>query len=201
MTQLLQLQPDGQIVVNAGKGVGLLGEAIAAQWARAQGWELLHHRWHCRWGELDWVACEHPPQSSSQHLVFIEVKTRSARNWDSNGLMAITPQKQQKLWQTAELFLSTFPECAAFPCRFDLILVQHRRSPVQKGKPTPRRQHTQSSDSNSQTVPHYNSTVNSPKPSFLVVPSVQTQSFPSAWIALDHYQLRIEQHIQNVFEG
>lgn len=106
---------------------GLLGEAFAAQWLQSQGWQIIERRWRCRWGELDLIA--QLDQRSSQlptedsMLVFIEVKTRSQGNWDADGVFAVTPQKQARLWRAAQYFLSQNPQMANLPCRFDVILV------------------------------------------------------------------------------
>lgn len=116
---------------NTGDGrsnLGQLAEHLVAQWLKTRNCEILQQRWHSRWGELDLVALKPSPSpGASPTLIFVEVKARSDRNWDENGLLAITPQKQAKLWQTAELFLAAFPDLGHLPCRFDVALVVARR--------------------------------------------------------------------------
>lgn len=108
--------------------LGVLAEAMVAQWLIQQGWRIVVRRWHCRWGELDLVA-QAPETAQSTTLIFVEVKARNCFNWDEGGLLAITPQKQAKLWQAAELFLTEHPALAELPCRFDVALVASQRLP------------------------------------------------------------------------
>ncbi|MBW4563748.1 MAG: YraN family protein [Mojavia pulchra JT2-VF2] len=111
--------------------IGDLGEDLVAQWLQSTGWLILHRRFSCRWGEIDIVAQYDGSTeakgnlSSTQHstLAFVEVKTRSAGNWDGGGRSAITRQKQTKLWRTAGMFLANYPQKADYPCRFDVAIV------------------------------------------------------------------------------
>ncbi len=108
--------------------IGALGEDLVAQWLRSQDSKILHQRWHCRQGELDLIAQKHSHQGKTglqqqPILLFVEVKTRSPKNWDADGLLAMTPKKQTKLWQTANFFLADNPDLAKLPCRFDVALV------------------------------------------------------------------------------
>ena len=100
------------------KKVGDRGEILVAQLLQANGWKILETQWRCRWGELDLVVCDR------QWLLFIEVKTRSDRNWDADGCLAITLQKQAKLIKAASIFLVQHPHLATLACRFDVALVR-----------------------------------------------------------------------------
>lgn len=198
----IQVYPHGQVAVHPAGHVGVLGEAIAAQWLMNQGWQILHHRWRCRWGEIDLIAY-HPgsPSDSStpehvasysraqrspiqkyapraQHvqLAFVEVKVRSRGNWDAGGLLAITPQKQGKLLRAAEQFLSEQTQFTEVPCRFDVALIRVRRSrysPSALDKP--------------------------------LVASPETMMVPKAvpigqMIPLGFHQLSLEHYIENAFD-
>jgi putative endonuclease len=101
---------------------GELGEAVVAAWLSERGAKILHRRWRWRRGEIDLIAIE------SDTVLFIEVKTRNTRNWDADGLLAITPQKQARLFSSAELFLVKHPVLANYPCRFDVAIVRHQPS-------------------------------------------------------------------------
>jgi putative endonuclease len=101
--------------------IGERGEAFVAAWLEQQQYKILHRRWVCRLGELDLVAV-----SPDRTIALVEVKTRSARSWDLDGLLAISHQKRQKLWKTAQLFLVTHPHLADRVIRFDVALVRYQ---------------------------------------------------------------------------
>jgi putative endonuclease len=99
---------------------GKQGEEVVAQWLIARGGKILHQRWRWKRGEIDLIAIE------SNTLLFIEVKTRNRSNWDADGLLAITHQKQARIISTAQLFLIKYPHLAEQPCRFDVAIVRHQ---------------------------------------------------------------------------
>ncbi|MCY7366703.1 MAG: YraN family protein [Chamaesiphon sp.] len=99
---------------------GKTGEEVVAQWLVSRGGRILHQRWRWKRGEIDIIAI------ASDTLLFIEVKTRNRSNWDADGLLAITPQKQARIVSTAQLFLVKHPHLAELPCRFDVAIVRHQ---------------------------------------------------------------------------
>jgi putative endonuclease len=99
---------------------GEKGEAVVAQWLSSRGSRILHQRWRSKRGEIDLIAIE------ADTLLFIEVKTRNPSNWDADGLLAITPQKQARIIHTAQLFLLKYPYLAEQPCRFDVAIVRYQ---------------------------------------------------------------------------
>ena len=90
------------------------GEAMAAEYLRENGYEILASQFRCRFGEIDLIAWD------GDTLCFVEVKTRT------NVAMAlpreyVTPQKQHKLRATAMLYLAERRlDC---PTRFDVAEV------------------------------------------------------------------------------
>jgi putative endonuclease len=120
--------------------IGIAGEDLVVNWLESQGWTILHRRWRYRRGEVDIIAQfgeqkqtlgsqkKNPPSSVlSPVLAFVEVKTRSLGNWDAGGRSAITQQKQAKLWRTALMFLTQYPEKATYSCRFDVAIVGYQQ--------------------------------------------------------------------------
>ena len=104
------------------KEIGDLGEQLLSRWLELHDYQILKRNWRCHWGEIDIVVQD----KTSNLIAFVEVKTRSDRNWDADGLLAIDSNKQQKLIQTASLFLAKHPELAELPCRFDVGLVSYQ---------------------------------------------------------------------------
>ena len=108
------------------KKIGDLGELLVCRWLELENYRILERNWRCRWGEIDAIAQDR----TTQLIAFVEVKTRGDRNWDENGLLAVDSRKQQKILQTASLFLAKFPHLAELPCRFDLGLVSYQSHPL-----------------------------------------------------------------------
>lgn len=112
------------------KKVGSLGEQLTKRWLQLQNYELLEQNWSSRWGEIDLIVWD----KVTKAIAFVEVKTRSHHNWDEDGLSAIDFIKQQKIVQTASLYLAKHPQLADLPCRFDVALVRYRKlsKPVER---------------------------------------------------------------------
>lgn len=191
-----------------------------AQWLQTQNWLILHQRWRCRWGEIDLIAQSaewgtreplkqenslpkpqtqqqpHSVQTTSSStnlassLAFVEVKTRSSGNWDADGRLAITRQKQAKLWQTAQLFLAEHPDLAHLPCRFDVALVSYQKISPNSRRVSQTSVSSPSTDSSSLPVAI-------DKGNGRLVPSIQL----GQPLFRAGYQLILQDYIPSAFDG
>lgn len=95
-------------------------EALAAAFLENKGFRILERNFRWRRGEIDLIAAE------KEILVFVEVKFRSS---SARGLPeeAVTEQKQQRIFRTAEVYLCRHPEWRQKECRFDVIAVDGGR--------------------------------------------------------------------------
>lgn len=101
---------------------GDAGEAIARDWLRAAGWEILDQNVNFRCGELDIVARER------QQIVFVEVRSRwTARG--GTGAHSVGRAKQQRLTRAANLYLQR-QGWTRVSARFDAISVDLRSGRV-----------------------------------------------------------------------
>ncbi len=98
----------------SGRTSGLLGrwgEALAADYLRKRGYEIVAAGWRCRFGELDLVA------RKGEFLCFVEVKLRKNGRFGTAAAF-VDRRKQEKLRAAALLYLEEHP-CALQP-RFDV---------------------------------------------------------------------------------
>ena len=92
------------------------GEAAAAAWYEARGYEIVDRNWRVREGEIDLVVAQ-----SAATIVFCEVKTRSS---DRFGVPAeaVTMTKQRRLRTLAMRWLAAHPGSRG-EVRFDVASV------------------------------------------------------------------------------
>ena len=94
---------------------GAAGEVLAARFLRNRGYDILTGNYRTRLGEIDIIAAD------KQYIAFVEVKTRQP------GALyapreAVTVSKQNKIIQTAALYLKGHPDEKRQP-RFDVVEV------------------------------------------------------------------------------
>lgn len=99
---------------------GDLGEKIAQEYLENKGYKIIDRNYSKRWGEIDLIA-----ESPEKELIFIEIKTREAKN--NPAFLpedSVNFSKQQKLIKTGRTFLyeNKYPEETAW--RIDVIAVE-----------------------------------------------------------------------------
>lgn len=102
-------------MVDPRRALGANGEAQAAAWYEANGYEVVARNWRCPDGELDLVV------RRGRDLVFVEVKTRTT---DRFGIPAeaVTPTKQRRLRGLAARYLAD-TGTRSDELRFDVVAI------------------------------------------------------------------------------
>ncbi len=104
-------------------------EQQACHWLQAQGYQILEQNYHCKGGEIDLIALS-SSQPSHATLLFIEVKYRK-NNHFGHPREFVTPKKQHRIIQCAQLFLLKNPKLAHLPMRFDVMTFEGEQSTPQ----------------------------------------------------------------------
>ncbi|WP_150465281.1 YraN family protein [Francisella sp. SYW-2] len=100
--------------------IGNKAEEQASKFLQAKNLEILAQNFKALpYGEIDIIALE---QST---LVFIEVKYRSKTKFAKAEEM-LTYSKQQKIINSANIFLQKNPKLENYECRFDLIAINKK---------------------------------------------------------------------------
>ncbi|PLY17135.1 MAG: YraN family protein [Sedimenticola sp.] len=99
-----------------GKESGDSAEHRARHYLENQGLVTIECNYHSRYGEIDLIM------RGRQHLVFIEVRFRTRRDFGS-AADSVTPRKQNRIILTASRFLQTRFRNNPPPCRFDVISI------------------------------------------------------------------------------
>lgn len=117
---------DDNVTTDPRRGLGALGERLAAEHLVRAGYVLVQCNWRSRYGELDIVA------TNGRALVFCEVKTRVAGGLSgpASPLEAIGPVKRRRLRRLAREWLSEHSgeRPSADELRFDAVGVTVNRA-------------------------------------------------------------------------
>jgi putative endonuclease len=95
------VEPHVETLPTDNKGVGNLGEEVAAAFLEKRRYRILERNFRCKGGEVDIIARD--PEDKS--LVFIEVKARKDLSYGVPQL-AVNPFKQRQISKAALTWLS-----------------------------------------------------------------------------------------------
>jgi putative endonuclease len=94
---------------------GKIGEDVAVNFLKQNGYEILEQNYYYNHGEIDIVAKE------GKTLVFVEVKSRRSKRFGEPE-ESVTPKKQELLRRTAEGYVIA-KNIGGIECRFDVVTV------------------------------------------------------------------------------
>ncbi|RZV49036.1 MAG: YraN family protein [Pseudomonadales bacterium] len=100
---------------------GRRGERVALKYLRQRGLRLITKNFRCRLGEVDLIMRD-TSAIQSNILVFVEVRYRARLDY-GGASASVTPTKQRKLINTAEMFRKQQSGYATWPCRFDVVAI------------------------------------------------------------------------------
>lgn len=106
------------------QSLGRHGEALAAEYLQAKGYQILERNFRSPYGEIDLIAFQADEESlhGGPVQVFVEVKTRSTNAYGYPE-EAVTPSKQVHLIQAAQAYLQRHPDQTG-DWRIDVIAVR-----------------------------------------------------------------------------
>jgi putative endonuclease len=102
---------------------GRAGEARAAAYLSANGYEILRKNFRTPRGEVDIVAVR------EETLVFVEVKSWKTMGTGELGY-AISPHKRSRIRQVAAAFRNQNPAFRGFRVRFDVLFLRSQPAEV-----------------------------------------------------------------------
>ncbi len=110
---------------------GAQKEQQASDWLQAQGFQILEQNYRCKGGEIDIIALSptsHNAQPNQEPtLVFFEIKYRKNTRYGHPSEF-VTPQKQHRITQCAQLFLLKNSALNHLPMRFDVITFEGKQT-------------------------------------------------------------------------
>jgi putative endonuclease len=98
--------------------LGKKGEEIAANFLESKGYSILHKNFRTQYGEIDLIA------QLGKELVFIEVKTRTSKNYGYPE-DSINQRKQEHILASSQAYLQQFSELST-QWRVDVVSILFR---------------------------------------------------------------------------
>lgn len=102
---------------------GKIGEGIAVNFLKQNGYEILEQNYYYNHGEIDIIAKE------GNALVFVEVKSRRSKRFGEPE-ESVTPKKQELLRRTAEGYVGE-KNIVEIVCRFDVVSIMMKEGKVE----------------------------------------------------------------------
>ncbi len=97
--------------------IGAEYEQKAVRYLESVGYRVLERNYRCRLGEIDIIAMQ------DGYLCFVEVKYRGSHG-QGYPEEAVNHRKQQKIIQTAEVYMKKKKISFDTPCRFDVVAME-----------------------------------------------------------------------------